>query len=64
MFVFPTLEEGDPQVTYEAAGCGLPILTTPMGAGRLIEDESNGLIVKPCDVDALAEALWRLVNSR
>ena len=34
IFVFPTLEEGGPQVTYEAAGCGLPIVTTPMGAAR------------------------------
>ena len=27
----PSLEEGDPLVTYEAAGCGLPVVTTPMG---------------------------------
>ncbi|PKP85280.1 MAG: hypothetical protein CVT80_03460 [Alphaproteobacteria bacterium HGW-Alphaproteobacteria-2] len=34
-FIFPTLEEGGPQVTYEAAVHGLPIVTTPMGAGRM-----------------------------
>ena len=36
VFVFPTLEEGGPQVTYEAAGCGLPIITTPMGMANII----------------------------
>lgn len=63
IFVFPTLEEGGPQVTYEAAGFGLPIITTTMGAGRIVKDNVNGLIVDPFDVDALAEALSRLAAS-
>ncbi|MGH6993919.1 MAG: glycosyltransferase family 4 protein, partial [Caulobacteraceae bacterium] len=29
-FVFPSFVEGGPQVTYEAAACELPIITTPM----------------------------------
>ena len=64
IFVFPTLEEGGPQVTYEAAGCGLPIITTPMGAARLVKNEVNGLIVGPAEVDGLAEAISRLATSR
>lgn len=63
VFIFPTLEEGGPQVTYEAAGCGLPIITTPMGAARLIKDGLNGLIVNSADVDGLAEAITRLATS-
>lgn len=63
-FVFPTLEEGGPQVTYEAAGCGLPIITTPMGAARLVEDGVTGLIVPPGDPAALAEAIRRLAADR
>jgi glycosyltransferase involved in cell wall biosynthesis len=62
-FVFPTLEEGGPQVTCEASGCGLPVITTPMGAGRITEDEVNGLIVPPLDVDALQAAMTRLAQS-
>src|SRR5262249_9338018 len=63
IFVFPTLEEGGPQVTYEAAGCGLPIITTPMGAARLVKDGLNGLIVNSSDVDGLADAITRLATS-
>lgn len=57
VFVFPTLEEGGPQVTYEAAGCGLPVITTPMGAARLIETGRNGVVVPPASPGALADAL-------
>lgn len=62
VFVFPTLEEGGPQVTYEAAGCGLPIITTPMGAARLVETGRNGIVVNPADVGQLATALRLLAD--
>ncbi len=61
--MFPSLEEGDPQVTYHAAGCGLPVIATPMGAGNIIKDGRNGLVVKPLDVDGLAQAIARLAGS-
>ena len=63
-FIFPTHEEGGPQVTYEAAACGLPVITTPMGAARLVEDGVNGLIVPPGDAAALARAMTRLAADR
>lgn len=62
VFVFPTHEEGGPQVTYEAAGCGLPVITTPMGAARLVEDGVTGLLVPPGDITALAEAMRTLAT--
>ncbi|HEV2363412.1 MAG TPA: glycosyltransferase family 4 protein [Caulobacteraceae bacterium] len=61
-FIFPTLEEGGPQVTCEAAGCGLPVLTTDMGAGRLVSDGRNGLIVESADAQGLAAAISRLAR--
>lgn len=60
-FVFPSLEEGGPQVTYEAAAHGLPLLVTPMGGGR-IADEKTAIIVSPGDPQALANALTRLAQ--
>jgi glycosyltransferase involved in cell wall biosynthesis len=57
VFVFPTFEEGGPQVTYEAAACGLPVITTAMGAARLVRDGETGLIVPAGDAAALAGAL-------
>jgi glycosyltransferase involved in cell wall biosynthesis len=62
IFVFPTLEEGGPQVTYEAAGCGLPVITTPMGAARIVESGRNGIIVAPGNHEQLTAALRKLGN--
>lgn len=64
VFVFPSLEEGDPQVTYQAAGCGLPIIATPMGGGNLLKDGINGFLVQPYDINGLAAAIARLANSQ
>lgn len=62
VFVFPTHEEGGPQVVYEAAGCGLASIVSPMGAGRIVRHGSECLIVDPLDVDDLAAALSRLAG--
>lgn len=60
VFVFPSLEEGGPQVTYEAAAYGLPLLVTPMGGGWIAKHGVNALVVPAADVDALAQALTQL----
>ena len=58
-FVFPSLEEGGPQVTYEACGNGLPVITSPMGAAR-IADASNGYVIDPFDEAGWIEAMRTL----
>jgi glycosyltransferase involved in cell wall biosynthesis len=63
LFVFPTLEEGAPLVTYEAAGCGLPVVTTPMGAAGIIQNDLNGYVIDPYDADAWVETFRMLANS-
>jgi glycosyltransferase involved in cell wall biosynthesis len=63
VFVFPSLEEGDPQVTYQAAGSGLPLIATPMGGGNLLRDGVNGLMVQPYDIDGLAAAIACIATS-
>jgi glycosyltransferase involved in cell wall biosynthesis len=63
VFVFPSLEEGGPQVCYEAAAFGLPQITTAMGGGRIARDGRNALIVAPDDAEALEDALRRLAAS-
>ena len=62
VFVFPTHEEGGPQVIYEAAGCGLPSIVSPMGAGRIVRDGVEALFVDPLKVDQLAEAIAKLAK--
>ena len=57
--VFPSQWEGSAKVTYEAAACALPQITT-QEAGDVVRDGVEGIIVKPGDVDAIAAALQRL----
>lgn len=63
VFVFPTIEEGGPQVTLEAGGCGLPVITTAMGAARLVKHDVNGLIVQEENVEDLTQALLQLAGN-
>jgi glycosyltransferase involved in cell wall biosynthesis len=60
-FVFPSLLEGGPQVCYEAAAFGLPMILSPMGSGRAWGSAIEGVnIVEPHDIDGIAEALTRM----
>lgn len=57
--------EGLPMTLLEAASCGLPIVTFDFryGARESVEQGENGLLVPQDDVEALAEALSRLLSS-
>ena len=57
--VFPSQWEGSAKVTYEAAACALPQITT-REAGDVVRDGIEGIIVKPGDVNAIAAALEHL----
>jgi glycosyltransferase involved in cell wall biosynthesis len=64
VFVFPSLEEGGPQVTYEACGCGLPVLTTPMGAGRIVRHGQEGFVLDPFDGPSWIKAFQSLAEDK
>ncbi|HEY7002280.1 MAG TPA: glycosyltransferase [Candidatus Udaeobacter sp.] len=57
--VFPSQWEGSAKVTYEAAACALPQITT-REAGDVVRDGVEGIIVRPGNVDAIAAALKHL----
>ncbi len=59
--IFPSQCEGSAKVTYEAAACGLPQITT-REAGDVVEDGVQGIIVPPANVDALAAAIQHLYD--
>lgn len=62
-FVLPSYSEGLPISILEAGMFGLPVITTPVGAVTdLVEDQRNGLLVPPGDVNALREAINRLLD--
>jgi len=57
--------EGTPQVIPQAWAAGLPLVTTPAGAiGDMVTDGHNGLLVKPQDVEGLASAIKRIMDSQ
>jgi glycosyltransferase involved in cell wall biosynthesis len=64
VFVFPSLMEGLPIVLLEAMAAGMAVVTTETcGMMDIVEDEYNGLLVKPADSDAIVSAVERVIRS-
>lgn len=63
VFCFPSLEEGGPLVTYEAAARGLPCLVSPMGAGAVVRDGVEGFVIDPHEKTAWVSAIRRMAGS-
>jgi glycosyltransferase involved in cell wall biosynthesis len=65
VFVLPSRNEGLPVALIEAMSHGCAIVSTPVGSiADAIISEQTGLLVDIGDSDALAKALFRLVESR
>lgn len=62
VFVLPSYaNEGVPQALVQAMLCGLPVITTPVGAiPEAVRHEQTGLMVEPRQVAALRDAITRL----
>ena len=63
LFVLPSLVEGIPVSAMEAMAVGVPVIATNIaGTSELIEDGKTGLLVRPSDPEALAEAVIRMIG--
>jgi glycosyltransferase involved in cell wall biosynthesis len=59
VYVFPSRLEGSAKTVYEAAACGLPMITT-RESGDVVRDGVEGIIVQPGDVNGIAAAIEHL----
>jgi glycosyltransferase involved in cell wall biosynthesis len=65
VLVLPSIEEGLAMVMAEAMACGCPVIATSnTGAEDLFEDREEGFIVPIQSVEALAEAMETVAQSR
>lgn len=58
-----TYGEGVPKVLIEAASCAKPIIATNVaGCREIVRDGETGILVKPRDIDAIANAIAALLS--
>ena len=63
VFVLPSISEGLGLVIPEALATGTPVVASRVGGiPDILIDEYNGLLVKPRDVESLAEAVLRILS--
>ena len=65
VFALPSYaNEGVPQAIVQAMLCALPVISTPVGSiPEVVHPEKTGVLVPPRDVDALASAITRLLDT-
>lgn len=64
VFVLPSYSEGMSNALLEAMSCGLPVITTNIGAApEMVADGENGLLLAPGDREALGRHLDCLLGS-
>lgn len=65
IFLLPSLMEGLPIVLLEAMATGMPVITTETcGMMDIVENQYNGLLVKPADTAGIVAAVRKIAESR
>jgi len=63
LFVLPSFVEGVPVSAMEAMAVGVPVIATNIaGTCELIEDGKTGVLIRPSDAQALADAVIRMIE--
>jgi glycosyltransferase involved in cell wall biosynthesis len=62
MLVMPSLFEGHPNVTIEAAAAGCPLIVSDMPAHREFLDDESALFAPPQDASAFARAIQAVID--
>lgn len=62
--VLPSLSEGLSNSLLEAMSAGVPVIATRVGGTpEAVEDGATGLLIPPCDLDALVRAMTFLLDN-
>lgn len=66
IFVLPALWEGFGNVIVEAMACGIPVISSNCESGpkEIIEDNYNGLLIEPQNVNDLVEKIQSLLDDK
>jgi glycosyltransferase involved in cell wall biosynthesis len=65
LFVFPTENDAFPSSILEALACGLPVITTPVGAIKtIVTDGETGVLIQPGNAEQLFQALDVLLSNK
>ena len=65
IMLFPSYREGVPRAVMEAAACGVPVVGFDVpGVREAVRHEKTGFLVPDRDVDALTEAVERLLANQ
>jgi len=64
VFTLPSIFEGQGMAALEAMSCAKPVVATTTGSlSEIVENDENGFLVKPYDVNGLSKALKRLIEN-
>lgn len=64
IFVFPSLQEGLPVALMEAMACEIPCVASKIrGNTDLIEENINGLLFNPNNIDELVKCIDKIINN-
>lgn len=64
-FVFPSYREGFPNVLMQAGAMDLPCIATNInGCNEIIQDNINGFLIPPKNIDALVKAMKKIMDKK
>lgn len=65
IYILPSYNEGLPISILEAMASSLPIIATNVGGiPEIVEDNKNGYLISPGDINRLEESLLKLIESK
>lgn len=65
IFILPSYDENLPLSVIEAMACGIPVITTPVGAlPEIVKHNYNGILVKPGNISGISKNIKFLLKSK